>query len=275
MIEIPEALVYSRQINDTVAGKRILAVEAAHSPHKFTWYCGNSSAYAAKLENKTIEEAYPLNGTVELRIGDVFLAFSEGASPTLFPPGSKLPAKHQLFLELEDGSALVFSVRMYGGIMCFYEGENENPYYLIVKEKPSPLIDEFSEEYFSAVMDQPEFQRMSAKAALATDQRIPGLGNGVLQDILYNAAIHPKRTMETLSDSEKESLYSSIKNTLQSMADQGGRDTEKDLFGNPGGYATRCSKNTVDQPCPKCGAIIEKASYMGGSIYFCPGCQKL
>lgn|GEM_PF-2077218 len=30
------------------------------------------------------------------------------------------------------------------------------------------------------------------KAFLATEQRIPGLGNGVLQDILWTARIHPK-----------------------------------------------------------------------------------
>jgi len=110
---------------------------------------------------------------------------------------------------------------------------------------------------------------------MATGQRIPGLGNGVLQDILYHARIHPKRSLDTMLDMEEEALFFSIKHTLELMSDQGGRDTEKDLFGNPGGYATCCSKKTVSQPCQKCGSLIEKASYMGGSIYFCPGCQKL
>jgi len=26
--------------------------------------------------------------------------------------------------------------------------------------------------------------------------------------------------------------------------------------------------------CLNCGSIIQKQAYMGGSIYFCPGCQK-
>lgn len=29
----------------------------------------------------------------------------------------------------------------------------------------------------------------------------------------------------------------------------------------------------VGQPCPRCRAPIEKASYLGGAIYFCPTCQ--
>ena len=59
------------------------------------------------------------------------------------------------------------------------------------------------------------------------------------------------------------------------MAEKNGRDTEKDLFSNPGGYITKVSKNTVGNNCIGCGSKIEKASYMGGSIYYCGGCQKI
>ena len=57
------------------------------------------------------------------------------------------------------------------------------------------------------------------------------------------------------------------------MADGGGRDTETDLFGNPGGYTTLMSRNTVGKPCGSCGAVIVKKAYMGGSVYYCPECQ--
>ena len=116
---------------------------------------------------------------------------------------------------------------------------------------------------------------MSAKAFLATEQRIPGLGNGVLQDILHKARIHPKRKVETLTDGEREPLFHSVKSTLKEMTAQGGRDTTRDLFSKPGGYRTRLSQITVDKPCPVCGGMIVKQPYMGGSIYFCDGCQKM
>ncbi len=54
-----------------------------------------------------------------------------------------------------------------------------------------------------------------------------------------------------------------------------GRDTERDLFGNLGGYKTIMSKNTVDKPCPICNTTIKKEAYLGGSIYYCTSCQKL
>jgi formamidopyrimidine-DNA glycosylase len=35
------------------------------------------------------------------------------------------------------------------------------------------------------------------------------------------------------------------------------------------------SKNTVEKPCPGCGSEIQKAAYLGGTIYWCPGCLAL
>lgn len=115
---------------------------------------------------------------------------------------------------------------------------------------------------------------MSAKAFLATEGRIPGLGNGVLQDILWTAKIHPKRNMAELSDKEITSMFNAVKSVLRKMVMQGGRDTERDLFGQPSGYKTVLSKNTVGKGCPVCHTKIKKEAYLGGSIYYCPKCQR-
>jgi formamidopyrimidine-DNA glycosylase len=275
MMEIPEAAVIARQLNETVKGKVIVQVEAEHSPHKLAWYHGDPKKYPDLLKGKAITEAYPLGGTLEIRAEDAFIALSEGPNLTFLPAGSPLPQKHQLLLQFEDGSALYAAVQMYGGILCFRMDEVTNPYYLGAKSKPSPLLAAFDRAYFDAILSPDEAKKLSAKALLAAGQRIPGLGNGVLQDILFNAKIHPKRSIASMSTQEVDALYESVKSTLKEMADKGGRDTERDLFGNPGGYATKCSKLTVGKPCGVCGGIVEKAAYMGGSIYFCPSCQKL
>ncbi len=111
---------------------------------------------------------------------------------------------------------------------------------------------------------------LSAKALLATEQRIPGVGNGVVQDILFNARIHPKRKVATLSEKEKSKLFHSLKDMLRAMTEAGGRDTQTDFFGNKGKYRTILSSNTWKEPCPVCGGTIIKEAYMGGSIYYCP-----
>lgn len=275
MIEIPETIVLSNNINEALIGKRVEEVIANHSPHKFAWFHGDPNEYNTRLSGKVVEKAYPYGGLVEVSLGDTKLLFGDGVNLRYLIKGEKIPSKHQLLIKFDDESVLLASVQMYGGMWCFKDGELDYIYYKIAKEKPSPLSKEFDFKYFEGIASNEGVQNKSVKALLATEQRIPGLGNGVLQDILFNAKIHPKRKVSSLSEQEIEELYNSIKATLDEMTIQGGRDTEKDLFGCYGGYSTKLSKKTVNQPCKVCGGDIIKKAYMGGSIYYCEGCQPL
>ena len=274
MIELPEAMVLSKQLNESIRGKRIMNVIAAQSPHKFAWYHGNPQKYHDLLAGKVIGTAEGFGSMVEIMAEDAVLLFGEGIVIRFYREGEKKPPKHQLFIEFEDFSSLIASVQMYGGLWCFKEGDFKNQYYFLAKEKPSPLSDKFDGTYFDSITFAPGNEKLSAKALLATEQRIPGLGNGVLQDILYNARIHPKRKVNTFTETDIDILYNSIKSTLAQMVFEGGRDTERDLYGCYGGYKTRLSKNTVGKDCEICGNKIKKEPYMGGSIYYCEGCQK-
>jgi len=274
MIEYPEAVTISGQMNDLLKGRRICSAVANASPHSFAWYCGDPAEYPALLGGRTFLSATSHGGHVEVLLDGVCLLFNDGASPRYLEARAKRPAKHQLLLELDDGAALSCSVQMYGGMMAFREGNYENGYYRIACEKPDPLSDAFDTAYFEDMRrDVPE--KLSAKAYLATEQRIPGVGNGVLQDILYHARIHPKKAVARLTDAEYAGLYQSLKGVLSEMTRQGGRDVERDFLGAPGGYRTRCSKLTLDLPCPRCGTPIKKEAYLGGAVYYCPGCQTL
>ncbi len=272
MIEFPEAQVLGRQLRESLSGKEIKKVVVGHSPHKFAFFT-ESENYPALLEGKKIKTAQASGSWVQVLAGeDVSIFLSDGCRFSLHKPEEKIPEKHQFLLEFTDGYALTVSVQMYGMIFCQKNIDIDNKYFLVSREKPSPLSDEFNHEYWEKLLKENK-QTLSAKAFLATEQRIPGLGNGVLQDILYRAGINPKTKMKFLSQTEKEKLFREIKETLGEMTVQGGRDTEKDLFGKKGGYKTLLSKNTAGSPCSRCGKIIEKKSYMGGSVYFCPGCQ--
>jgi formamidopyrimidine-DNA glycosylase len=275
VIELPEAVNLAGQINDTICGKRIVSVIVAHTPHKLAWYYGEPSTYSDLLIGKTVGKAIPLGSLVEIKVETADILFGEGAGIRFHDKNEPHPAKHQLLLEFDDHCAVSVAIQMYGGLGAFYEGKLDNHYYKVAREKPSPLSPTFDKVYFDRIVCDDGVQKFSLKALLATEQRIPGLGNGILQDILFNAKMHPKKKVNTLSDKEKEILFDSVKTTISVMASQGGRDTELDLFGHPGGYKTILCKNTVSKPCPVCGTIIKKEAYMGGSVYYCEKCQKL
>ena len=275
MIEIPEGLALADQMNRTIQGKRITRVEVLRSPHKFAWFQGDPLAYPELLTGQTVGPARGFGSTLEFEAGGARLAVSEGATWKYHADKAEVPTKHQLLLEFADGSALSLSVRMYGGILCFREGGAENEYYLLAEKAIPPLSEAFDWAHFEGLAASVDPAKLSLKAFLATEQRIPGLGNGCLQDILYNARLNPKRKLGDISADDLRRMFQSLKDTLADMAARGGRDTEPDLFGQPGGYPTRCSKNTVDTPCGNCGTPIVKQAYMGGSVYFCPTCQPL
>lgn len=253
-------------------GRRILHVEAGHAPHRFAFFQGDPAAYPLLLEGLLVDGACAAGGWVELRMGEVRLAFNDGVNLHLFPPDGKIPAKYQLRILFDDQSSLICSVQMYGALLAFRAGALDNPYYLGSIEKPSPYEAAFDRAYFEGLLSGCK-PSLSVKAFLATEQRIPGLGNGVLQDILFQARIHPKSKISALAGADWDRLFECAKTTLRAMRDAGGRDTEKDLHGQAGGYQTLLSRKTLVYPCPVCGGPLRRQAFLGGNIYFCPSCQ--
>lgn len=276
MIELPEATTLAQQINHSLVGKTVSSTIAAQSPHKFAWYNGDPADYPAVLEGNSLVSARGLGMFVEIPLSNCFLLFNDGVNLRFHPTAGPIPAKHQLLVNFSDGTSLSASVAMYGGVVCREKSATyENTYYQTAFNKPSPLTDAFDFTYFQSLIAPQSVQKLPLKAALATEQRIPGLGNGCLQDVLWVAQLHPRRKLNTLTDNEIRQLFLSIKDTLKAMTELGGRSTEKDLFGQPGGYQVRMCADTKDKACPRCGSEIRKEAYRGGSVYTCPVCQKV
>ncbi|MCJ7695547.1 MAG: hypothetical protein MUO40_08985, partial [Anaerolineaceae bacterium] len=148
MLEIPEAVTISNQIDVLLKGKRVKDVIVAYSPHKFAWYVDAGVAYKSLLEGLAVESAFPSGGMVEIKVGPCRLVFSDGVALRYFTAEDGPPKKHQLLLTFDDKSHLSASVQMYGGLICFHELDGyDNFYYQVSHEKPSPLSEEFNEKY--------------------------------------------------------------------------------------------------------------------------------
>ena len=282
MIELPEAQTLARQLNEAYAGKTVTHVQALQTPHGFAFFRGDPQGYAPALEGLIVTGATAHGGRPELFFappsgeGGIQLCFNDGVNMRYLAPGEKRPAKHQFLMELADGSAIACTVQMYGFFGLYFSRAEvlDDFYHRVAVELPSPLTEAFDMAYFGSLRANAEnADKLSVKAFLATHQRIPGLGNGVLQDILWRAKVHPKRKLGTLSQGEWENLFRTVKDTLAEMTAKGGRSTEKDLYGQPGGYACVLSAKTLALPCPACGGALTRAAYMGGNVYFCGTCQ--
>ncbi|MCL1913747.1 MAG: endonuclease VIII [Eubacteriaceae bacterium] len=274
MIELPEARTLARQLGEVLHGKSVVDVSGAFEG-KFSFYSGDLEFYKDKLVGGAFSEPEKRNFYVELPIGNQLLLFRDGVNIRYFEPGAKLPKASKLSLHFDDGSTIVCTVSMYGFLGLQEAGkEIENEYYGLEVSGIGALDEKFTLGHLAGLAEAPGSPKLSMKAFLATGQRILGIGNGVLQDILFNAGIRPRRKVSELGDGQLPVLYNSIISTLEEMARLGGRDTEKDLHGNYGGYATIMSSKGYKNGCPKCGGGITKEAYMGGSVYYCPVCQE-
>ena len=275
MIEVSEASVIARQMSEELKGKRIESGIRGNALHKFAFYSRPAAEYEAVLKSKIIgevrEHGFAILASVE---PDYTLVLGGGGERILLHQSEDtLPRKHQLLLGFEDNTYLTVSVQGWGNVLLLHRSELANHPH-VGEGRISALSDAFTLEHFLGLFEKLEEEdSRSVKFFLISQPGAWGVGNGYLQDILFRARIHPKRRAIEIAAEERRALYEAIRETLRQSAELGGRDTERDLYNNPGGYRSILDRRSVEQSCPECGTVIEKIQYLGGACYFCPSCQ--
>ncbi|UCH32315.1 MAG: hypothetical protein JSV05_02750 [Candidatus Bathyarchaeota archaeon] len=286
MIELPEAVAFSKQINETLVGKKIRHALKGQNPHKFafpekgTKQLGaeySDEDFARILTGKSITKSWSSGNVILVEMDtDYLLSLGCGGEKIVYHETERtIPKKHQLLLTFEDDTFLSVTISGWGEVRLLKTEDLErHPH--IGYDKIDPLSAEFTFEAFERLIEEiGENRKRNAKRFFISEPGFRGIGNGVIQDIFFLARIHPRREMRSLSKEERRLLYETTRIELQKMVDLGGRDSEKDLFDTWGGYKRRLHGKVVDEPCPVCETPIVKEQFGGGSIYFCPSCQKV
>jgi formamidopyrimidine-DNA glycosylase len=103
----------------------------------------------------------------------------------------------------------------------------------------------------------------SLKARLLDQARVAGIGNLLADEILWRAALSPRRPSGSLSDTELRRLHRNLTRTLGELGARGGSHTGDLMVARrPGGR------------CPKDGAELAVATVGGRTTYWCPAHQR-
>ncbi len=275
MFELPECVVLTGQINETLQGKIVQEGRLGNRPHKFVWYNHSHEAFTNLTESKQVGKAFAKGRWIfiPLEPGYVLLIGECGGKMLYHSPGSEVPKKYHLYIAFEDQSFFTVTTQMWGAMELYEKGDEQNREY-IKGMRPTPIEPAFSLEYFSRLIDHLVTEKKrSVKSLLTQDQIIPGLGNSSAQDIMFRAGLHPRHSIDELNKDQIKGLYGAIVNTVQDIIMKGGRYDEVNLFNQPGDYVRVMDRNAAGRPCPECGTTIEKMQYLGGTCYFCPSCQ--
>jgi formamidopyrimidine-DNA glycosylase len=112
------------------------------------------------------------------------------------------------------------------------------------------------------------------KRALTDPRTLSGIGNAYSDEILHRARLSPLRWTSRLTDEEMARLHEATRTTLQEWidllrAETGDRFPEKvTAF-----HAEMAVHGRYKQPCPDCGAPVQRIVYAENETNYCARCQ--
>ena len=180
---------------------------------------------------------------------------------------------HVIF-RFTDGTELRYQdVRKFGTYHLFKPGEE-------LKTKPLVNLgpEPFDESFTVDVLKQ-KLQRTNRniKAALLDQSVVVGLGNIYVDEALFRSNIHPETIASSLTDDQMRTLHREIILTLQDAVEKGG-STVRSYVNSQGEIGLFQLDIFVygrnDEPCKKCGTVIEKSVVAGRGTHICPNCQR-
>jgi len=112
------------------------------------------------------------------------------------------------------------------------------------------------------------------KRALTDPHLFSGIGNAYSDEILHRAHLSPVSLTQRLTASEVERLYHAVHEVLQEWverlrAEAGGAFPEKVTAFRP----AMAVHGRYGQPCPRCGAKVQRIRYASNETNYCAACQ--
>jgi formamidopyrimidine-DNA glycosylase len=189
----------------------------------------------------------------------------------------KLPDKTtRVVFEFISGDKLFFNdMRKFGWIRLVPTHEVGQDV-LIARLGPEVLSSEFTLSYLRTILARRP--RTVIKALILDQSTVSGIGNIYADECLHLAKIHPARLSGALLAAETKRLYLAMRDIIASGIEHGGTSFSNyvNALGGKGDYLEHARVFRRDgQPCPECGAIIEKIRVAGRGTHICLKCQIL
>jgi len=270
--ELPEITVIAKQMNKEISGKRMVDIEVKQ-PKNLNM---PAQEFVKTVEGKIVNSVSSKGKWIFIELDSAhYMLINLGMNADLlyFTSNQKHPKKYQFKLTFNDKTGFTIQFQWFGYIHLVPE-KDLNKHKLTAKLGISPINKEFTPRRFEKLLVG---KKAGIKSFLLDQKNIAGIGNVYIQDILFEAKLHPNQKISTMSEKEINNLYNAIQNILNRSIQLGGLAYEKDFYGQKGkltineflvGYKT-------GKPCPTCNTPIEKIKTGSTSSYICPKCQPL
>jgi formamidopyrimidine-DNA glycosylase len=120
-------------------------------------------------------------------------------------------------------------------------------------------------------------RRVAVKPFIMNGRVVTGVGNIYAAEALFEAGIHPMRSVARISPARWDRLAEAVRATLERALEAGGT-TLRDFAsadGHAGEFQARCAVyGREGLPCPRCATAIRALRQGQRSTFYCPGCQR-
>ncbi|MFH1866195.1 MAG: DNA-formamidopyrimidine glycosylase family protein [Candidatus Eisenbacteria bacterium] len=268
MPELPEIASRAREMQKELTGKTIKEIEVLQpkclnvSAKKF-----KSALEGAKLKGTTYHGKWLFTETTK---GHLLINMGMGGEMLLVDRKS-MPEKWRNAFHFKDKTTLAINFWWFG-YTHYAAAEALDKHTMSAKLGPNAI--DVTLPQFRGMLSK---RKGAIKSFLLNQERIAGIGNAYVHDILFLAGLHPLRKLDTLSDDDVEALWNGIQKGLKPSLRKRGAFYERDLYGKRGGFKMKdiLVGYREEKPCPGCNDAVVKIRTGGTSSFICPKCQPL
>ena len=174
------------------------------------------------------------------------------------------PGRHEHLVLFQKARALVFSDPRIFGRVRFHEGAEAPPWWMALP--PAVTSPEFTVALVRAFLRRRA--KLAVKAALLVQERFPGVGNWMADEILWRARIDPRKPCGSLAR-RADALWRETREVCRVAMET----VAVDFSDPPEGwfYHVRWAAGGA---CPRCAAKVRTATIGGRTTRWCGRCQR-
>jgi formamidopyrimidine-DNA glycosylase len=262
--ELPDLTVYIESLAARVRGRRLLRVRLLNP-----FLLRSALPPLSSAEGKTVVALRRLGKRIVIGLeGDLFLVLHLMIAGRLRWE-EKTPKRITLALfEFESGT------------LAFTEAGTKRraSLHLVQGEAALQAMDPGGEEVLE--MGLPAFsQRLRSenhtlKRALTDPRLFAGIGNAYSDEILHRARLSPIALTAQLSDEQMRALYEAVRSTLRLWTERLRAEAGVHFPGKVTAFhAGMAVHGRYGEPCPDCGAPVQRIVYAENETNYCARCQ--
>lgn len=212
---------------------------------------GNAFTAARRIGKQIVMDTRDPNVRLGLHLGmsgRVLVDDEEAGDPLLYASNRRTPKWHRFGVHFADGGDFMLrDPRRLGAVELDPNESRLGPDALTLTD---------------AQLDHALAQRTAPLKAVLMDQaRVAGLGNLLVDEILWRASLSPKRATKTIGPDDRKQLHKHIRQALRTL-------------GRRGGSHTGDMPRDRDAPCPKDGTPLRRETIAGRTTFWCPAHQR-